>query len=126
MYILICTHFSCSTSGLVIISTPIDVRFFSPPLMPFTNPPPTIESAHFSSPNSTIVREAIDFISSDDTVEGNRRRAENSIASLGVTVLRCASSCITYAMRWRNCTGSTRLPPTVTVPPTVAPALVAA
>ena len=79
--------------GLVMSSTPIDVLFLYPPLIPFRMALPTLVLAQLVSPSCTIKSSTILAFSYLLTVR--RRSQANWKHSLGVRVDSKASSCIT-------------------------------
>lgn len=79
--------------GSVINSTPIAVRFLSPPEIVFFRTLPIIVSLHFSSPKSWI-----NFVmrcSYSSILTFNLKRAANLKASVTVKYAKSTSSCIT-------------------------------
>lgn len=80
--------------GLVINSTPIEVLFLSPPLIPLIRLLPTRVSAQVVNPNCLIRFSTLLNFSSLDYI--NLRSAANWKHSLGVKVANNASYCITY------------------------------
>ena len=82
-------------SGELTSSTPIAVRFFSPPEMPGIMWLPMSVSAHLLNPSAWMMFSTSCVRSASVTDTGNRRAAENVRASRGVCVANSASSCIT-------------------------------
>lgn len=96
-----------SKLGFESSSTPIEVRFLSPPEIPFIKLFPIMVSAHLSKPNSAINSWTLWFFSSV-LKSYNLRLAAKVNAYLGVKVGSKISSCITYAIwfayGWRSFT----------------------
>lgn len=69
-----------STLGSVNNSTPIEVRFRSPPETPLINELPTLVAAHFSNPSSSINFSTLTILYSK-VLFFNLRLAENMKAS---------------------------------------------
>mmetsp|Transcript_10492 Transcript_10492/g.24298 ORF Transcript_10492/g.24298 Transcript_10492/m.24298 type:complete len:228 (-) Transcript_10492:97-780(-) len=105
--------FGCMTS-----STPMAVRFFSPPEMPRISSSPTSVSAHSSSPSSESILSTRMRFSASGVARGSRSIAEKSSASRGVCVGQSKSCCKTYAMRLRSRAPPTRWPSSLISPPT--------
>ena len=80
--------------GFVMSSTPIEVLFLSPPLIPLIKLFPTFVSAQLVRPNSLIRFSTLYCFSSFVAV--SLRSAANWKHSLGVRVGSSASYCITY------------------------------
>mmetsp|Transcript_27567 Transcript_27567/g.63490 ORF Transcript_27567/g.63490 Transcript_27567/m.63490 type:complete len:120 (+) Transcript_27567:524-883(+) len=83
------------TSGLEISSTPMAVRFFSPPETPGIMMFPMKVLAHLVSSSLSIVFSTSSSRSAGDTVLDSLSAAEKRKASRGVSVANSASSCIT-------------------------------
>mmetsp|Transcript_13941 Transcript_13941/g.43555 ORF Transcript_13941/g.43555 Transcript_13941/m.43555 type:complete len:245 (+) Transcript_13941:1237-1971(+) len=102
--------------GSVTSSTPIAVRFFSPPESPLTYSLPTNVSAHVESRRLSSISSTIPSLLARGSARGRRRYAEKRSASRGVVKGSNASCCITYATWLRKPTGSTSCPSTSTRP----------
>mmetsp|Transcript_18487 Transcript_18487/g.55193 ORF Transcript_18487/g.55193 Transcript_18487/m.55193 type:complete len:233 (+) Transcript_18487:1433-2131(+) len=101
--------------GWVMSSTPMLTRFRSPLLIPFRECPPMGRLQQPERPsdasNSEIWSWRRPFSSSwRRCLAGKRNRAENNIASRGVSVAKNSSFCITYATLGRKSLGSTLRP----------------
>jgi len=80
--------------GLTISSTPIEVLFLYPPLIPLIKVFPTLTSAQLDSPNYLIRSSTILFFYSTETfVLKLQAKLKHS---RGVNMPKSASSCITY------------------------------
>ena len=80
--------------GLVISSTPIDVLFLYPPLIPLMKVLPTFTSAQLTNPTSLI--RSYTILCFYYSVSFTLRLQANWKHYLGVKVPKSASSCITY------------------------------
>mmetsp|Transcript_26325 Transcript_26325/g.69169 ORF Transcript_26325/g.69169 Transcript_26325/m.69169 type:complete len:271 (-) Transcript_26325:92-904(-) len=107
--------------GCVISSTPMAVRFFSPPETPRRILSPMMVSAHPLSLSLSSISSTSWVMVPGGVEAGSRSRAEKVMASLGVTVANIESSWVTYATSVLARSRVSGLPSRVMAAPGVSP-----